>query len=52
MKYVSHKNSCHTGEVQIHVYTPLTPSIKINNETKAGKYFVNNKLRRGHISDK
>ena len=52
MKNVSHKNKWNEGKIQVQVEPLPIPLIKIKNDEKSDKYFVNIKFRRNPRSEK
>ena len=52
MKNVPHKNNWNREAVQVHMYPPTIPFIKVNNNEKLDKHCVQIKLRRDPMSEK
>lgn len=52
MKNISHKKCCISRAVEIHLYPPRVPVIKINLDMKSNKYYVKIKFYRNTTSGK
>ena len=52
MMNVSHKKKWIWRTVKVHMEQPLIPLIKVKNDDKPDKYFVEIKLRRDPVSEK